>query len=341
MNKQTSDGLTCNFCGAPDATPMCLPDLSYPAFPENKLSPWGHPRTGNACRECAVKQMALASAGRLVPAVTPEAVAATRLWQVAELCKLHQLDARCADVPEATWEAVHQLGWLDDDGETTEEFATIHAALQQAREPGAVRALPEKWRSEAAEREAKATKSDSFGGEAGHLMAKIFYECAAELEAAIASVEPGEPTVSEFTQEQRDELRRLAEKLKAHHSDRDYCNGECREYAVAVGAISLLDSIRTTEQGRTIHAALQQARGPGEPTDGELLDALEPLLSFWGQGSSSEVYGFELEEIEDFRITVDEVEKVSEDVAERMVAGDFVTLRDLARAIIAQRGGKE
>lgn len=289
------------------------------------------------CMGCGTKLLPDGTTQAMVPAVTPEAVAATRLWQVAELCKLHQLDARCADVPEATWEAVHQLGWLDDDGETTEEFATIHAALQQAREPGAVRALPEKWRSEAAEREAKATKSDSFGGEAGHPMAKIFYECAAELEAAIASVEPGEPTVSEFTQEQRDELRRLAEKLKAHHSDRGYCNGECREYAVAVGAISLLDSIRTTEQERD---ALEHVE-PGEPTDGELLDALEPLLSFWGQGSSSEVYGFELEEIEDFRITVDEVEKVSEDVAERMVAGDFVTLRDLATAIIAQRGGKE
>lgn len=168
-------------------------------------------------------------------------------------------------------------------------------AAQQAREPGAVRALPEKWRSEAAEREAKATKSDSFGGEAGHLsMAKIFYECAAELEAAIASVEPGEPTVSEFTQEQRDELRRLAEKLKAHHSDRGYCNGECREYAVAVGAISLLDSIRTTEQERDalehvepgergfwpeseVVETLGKEHQPGEPTADELLDALRKV----------------------------------------------------------------
>lgn len=293
------------------------------------------------CMGCGTKLLPDGTTQAMVPAVTPEAVAATRLWQVAELCKLHQLDARCADVPEATWEAVHQLGWLDDDGETTEEFATIHAALQQAREPGAVRALPEKWRSEAAEREAKATKSDSFGGEAGHLsMAKIFYECAAELEAAIASVEPGEPTVSEFTQEQRDELRRLAEKLKAHHSDRGYCNGECREYAVAVGAISLLDSIRTTEQEREalehvepgergfwpeseVVETLGKEHQPGEPTADELLDALEGFL----RQNQWNALQYELPQM------------IGRKLHSPVVRGQ--TLRDLATAIIAQRGGKE
>lgn len=181
-------------------------------------------------------------------------------------------------------------------------------------------------------------------------MAKIFYECAAELEAAIASVEPGEPTVSEFTQEQRDELRRLAEKLKAHHSDRGYCNGECREYAVAVGAISLLDSIRTTEQERDalehvepgergfwpeseVVETLGKEHQPGEPTADELLDALQRHLSYRGTGYTT---AGETE--------IDEVHRLEIDLVAIDPSGDAfcdcASLRDYARAIIAQRGGE-
>lgn len=131
MNEQTSDGLTCSFCGAPDATPQCLPDLSYPAFPENKLSPWGHPRTGNVCRECAVKQMALASAGRLVLAVTPEAV-------VKAVRALPEKWRREASGLRDYGEKHPEVGYQRDAeaSQVAACAAELEAALQQAREPG-------------------------------------------------------------------------------------------------------------------------------------------------------------------------------------------------------------
>ena len=61
--------MNCDFCGAPHATRMEIPDLRYPVPNEdspNFLSRWGHPLTGNACRECLVGQLLKASGGQLV-----------------------------------------------------------------------------------------------------------------------------------------------------------------------------------------------------------------------------------------------------------------------------------
>lgn len=65
--------MNCDFCGAPHATRMEIPDLRYPEIPDDPehalfLSRWGHPLTGKACRECLVGQLLKASGGTLVPA---------------------------------------------------------------------------------------------------------------------------------------------------------------------------------------------------------------------------------------------------------------------------------
>lgn len=61
----------CDFCGAPYATRQELPNPGLGGI-------WMHPYTGNVCRECAVKQMQIASGGRLVPAAELEAARAER-----------------------------------------------------------------------------------------------------------------------------------------------------------------------------------------------------------------------------------------------------------------------
>lgn len=86
----------CDFCGAKHATPQCLPDLNYPEpSADTWIGRWGHPYTGNVCRECAVKQLAKASGGRLVERVTSEAVRATRLMRTLE--KAERIDVFYAD----------------------------------------------------------------------------------------------------------------------------------------------------------------------------------------------------------------------------------------------------
>jgi hypothetical protein len=71
--------MKCDFCGADNATEINLPQQIDPTgeLANTIGGGWGHPRTGNACWECAIKQMALASGGRLVERVTPEAVEKT------------------------------------------------------------------------------------------------------------------------------------------------------------------------------------------------------------------------------------------------------------------------
>lgn len=85
---------SCDFCGAPYATRQELPDLRYPEPPEGELfSHWGHPMTGNVCRECAVKQMQMASGGRLVPAAELEAARAELADAAKEAARYRALRA--------------------------------------------------------------------------------------------------------------------------------------------------------------------------------------------------------------------------------------------------------
>ena len=86
-------------------------------------------------------------------------------------------------------------------------------------------------------------------------------------------------------------------------------------------------AVPLTEQGRTVRAALA-AGEPGEPGDGELLDALEGIArDWWSQDEAGELS----------LVTMDVP------IPESMCPlQEKTTLRDLARAIIAaQRGGKE
>lgn len=117
----------CNFCGAKHSTPQCLPDLRYPEPPEEEvISRWGHPLTGNVCRECAIKQMAKASGGRLVERVTSAEDASLLVW-------LRQRD-------EEGFTYLQIIPWRDgvpfEDREATTFVSFLLALLQQ--QPGPV-----------------------------------------------------------------------------------------------------------------------------------------------------------------------------------------------------------
>jgi hypothetical protein len=64
--------MICDFCGGPHATRMEIPDMSYPAHPQDgsfsaEVCQWGHPLTGNVCRKCLLGQLIKASNKQLVP----------------------------------------------------------------------------------------------------------------------------------------------------------------------------------------------------------------------------------------------------------------------------------
>lgn len=61
--------MNCDFCGAEHAYPMSIPTMIEPnPVAGNPLEwfGWGHPLTGNVCRECLVGQLLKASGGQLI-----------------------------------------------------------------------------------------------------------------------------------------------------------------------------------------------------------------------------------------------------------------------------------
>ena len=216
----------CDFCGAKHSTPQCLPDLRFPEPPENEvIARWGHPLTGNVCRECAVKQMALASGGRLVERVPSEAVQTNGLY-----CLLRHFDAGGRvgvddlgpDPAPETFSQLYHLGLVGGDWRLTGAGRTILAVLAQAADPAAfvpkaaLVAMADKWHEKAGAQEGQSHVRPFLERMA---VSRTYQSCVDDLEAALSAVgvkPAGQPAAPEAGTE---EVQEAAEPSLRHERD--------------------------------------------------------------------------------------------------------------------------